>query len=209
MAPSLETKVAGVPLLCCIYNASGPKSGHVSDLKNVGTSKAGCVLSKSATLAAQSGNPLPRLKKIPLGGGGKGVCEGSINSEGLPNAGIDYYVSGDLLSAIADTKKPYIVSLSGLTLADNLEMLTKVAQAAKANPGTIAALECNLACPNIPGKPTIALDFEQMADVVKAVVVHKEFAASGIPLGFKLAPYFDGPNFDQACARTRAASSSS
>ena len=81
---SLKTTVAGIELDCCIYNASGPKSGHVSDLANVGKSRAGAVLSKSATLVKQTGNPLPRLRKIELGGD---FCAGSINSEGLPNAG--------------------------------------------------------------------------------------------------------------------------
>ena len=55
----LATTVGGVPLSCCIYNASGPKSGHVTDLTNVGASAAGAVLSKSATLVKQTGNPLP------------------------------------------------------------------------------------------------------------------------------------------------------
>lgn len=107
---SLRTTVAGIPLECAVYNASGPKSGHVSDLINVGKSCAGAVLSKSATLVKQSGNPLPRLKKISLG---QGLAQGSINSEGLPNAGIDYYISPSVLEGVAQTGKPYIVSLSG------------------------------------------------------------------------------------------------
>ena len=193
----LATTVGGVPLSCCIYNASGPKSGHVTDLTNVGASAAGAVLSKSATLVKQTGNPLPRLKKLPTGGD---LCDGSINSEGLPNAGIDYYISDDVLRKVAETGKPYIVSLSGLTLADNLEMLTRVAAAAESHPGLISALELNLACPNIPGKPTVALDFEQMEDVLKKVCAHKPFAACGVPLGGKLAPYFDAPHFDAAAA---------
>ena len=196
MGVSLRTSVAGVPLECCVYNASGPKSGHVSDLTNVGKSRAGAVLSKSATLVKQSGNPLPRLKKIPL----SGVCDGSINSEGLPNSGIDYYVSAEVLDGVAATGKPYIVSLSGLKLADNLEMLGRIAAAAEAHPGRIAAVELNLACPNIPGKPTVALDFDQMRDVLKEVCGHAGFKASGLPLGVKLAPYFDAPHFDAAVA---------
>ena len=95
---SLRTSIAGVPLECCVYNASGPKSGHVSDLTNVANSRSGAILSKSATLIKQSGNPLPRLKQVKMGGS---LAEGSINSEGLPNAGIDYYVSSTVLDAVA------------------------------------------------------------------------------------------------------------
>ncbi len=157
----LATSVGGVALDCCIYNASGPKSGHVTDLTAVGRSRAGAVLSKSATLLKQTGNPLPRLKRLPLGG----QCDGSVNSEGLPNAGIDYYISSPVLDAIHGTRTPYIVSLSGLSVGDNVEMLCRVAAAAEAHPGRISAVELNLACPNIVGKPTVALDFEQMEEV--------------------------------------------
>jgi len=38
----------------------------------------GAVLSKSATLAKQTGNPFPRYKEVDLGP----ACCGSINSEG-------------------------------------------------------------------------------------------------------------------------------
>ena len=197
MAPSLRTTVGGVSLECCIYNASGPKSGHVADLANIGKTQAGAVLSKSATLEKQSGNPLPRLKKIPLNGK---LCEGSINSEGLPNAGIDYYISDTVLDGVAATGKPYIVSLSGLKVEHNVEMLGRIVEAHGKAPKKIAGVELNLACPNIPGKPTVALDFEQMDDVLKQVLGHKGFEQSGLPLGIKLAPYFDGPHYDAAAA---------
>ena len=164
MAPSLRTTVGGVSLECCIYNASGPKSGHIADLANIGKTQAGAVLSKSATLEKQSGNPLPRLKKIPLNGK---LCEGSINSEGLPNAGIDYYISDTVLDGVAATGKPYIVSRSGLKVEHNVEMLGRIVEAHGKAPKKIAGVELNLACPNIPGKPTVALDFEQMDDVQK------------------------------------------
>jgi len=173
----------------------------VSHLVNAGKSAAGAVLSKSATLLPQSGNPMPRLKKLDVGAG---RAVGSINSEGLPNNGIEYYVSDEVLDAVKATGKPYIVSLSGLSTADNLAMLGKVAAAAARKPNTIAAVELNLACPNIPGKPTVALDFDQMADVLDAVAGHAAFRASGLPLGVKLAPYFDGPHLDRAAALINA-----
>lgn len=199
MAPSLATTLAGISLDCCVYNASGPKSGHISDLTNVGKSRSGAVLAKSATLLKQTGNDLPRLRKIEMGVASSLAC-GSINSEGLPNAGIDYYVSQSVLDGVHATGKPYFVSLSGLKVADNVEMLSRIVEAHTATPGRIAAVELNLACPNIPGKPTVALDFEQMADVLDQVLGHEGFAESGLPLGIKLAPYFDGPHYDAAAA---------
>ena len=35
-------------------------------------------------------------------------------------------------------------------------------------------------------------------NTVLQVVAHEGFAACGLPLGVKLAPYFDGPHYDQA-----------
>ena len=101
---------------------------------------------------------------------------------------------------LSPTGKPYIVSLSGLKVADNVEMLGRIVAAHEASPGKISAVELNLACPNIPGKPTVALDFEQMEDVIKQVLAHKGFAKSKLPLGVKLAPYYDNPHYDQAAA---------
>jgi dihydroorotate dehydrogenase (fumarate) len=83
----LHTTVAGIDLECCVYNASGPRTGSVEALAKIASSKTGAVVSKSATLLKQDGNPLPRfVNKVELGE----YCQGSINSEGLPNSGIDY-----------------------------------------------------------------------------------------------------------------------
>lgn len=60
----------------------------------------------------------------------------------------------------------------------------------------VAAIELNVACPNIPGKPVIAYDFEQLEEVLRAVTSHKSFGRK--PLGVKLAPYFDMPHFMRA-----------
>ena len=97
----LGTVVGGVKLPCCVYNASGPRSQSVEALQKVGESASGCVLSKSTTLLRQMGNPLPRsIAKIDLG---PHICEGSINSEGLPNEGIDYCTFLHLVSHLLDS----------------------------------------------------------------------------------------------------------
>jgi len=185
----LKTTIGGITLDCAIYNASGPRSGTVEALSKVGESRSGAILSKSATLVKQDGNPLPRIiNKISLG---SSLGEGSVNSEGLPNNGIDYYTSTETITALQKFGKPYIVSLSGLSLKDNLEMLSRAFQA-----DGVAAIELNLACPNVPGKPVIAYDFDQMEHVLAAVCSHPRFGTK--PLGVKLAPYFDMPHFEKA-----------
>jgi len=203
-------------------------------------------------LNKQDGNPLPRfINKIDIG---RNYCHGSINSEGLPNAGIDYcklillllfiiiiiidsccmnhiifynvtimfcatflaiYLSMKLLltniildiseeatKTLASYGKPYIISISGLNLNDNLEMLTKIyssssssSSSSSINNNNIAAIELNLACPNIIGKPIIAYDFEQLEIVLEQVTSLSNY--HNIPCGIKLPPYFDISHYEK------------
>ena len=88
-----------------------------------------------------------------------------------------------------------MVSISGKTLADNLAMLKKISDVMSQPDNRIAAVELNLACPNIVGKPTIGYDYEQLEMVMSAVSSLK----LTFPLGVKLPPYFDKPHFEM-CA---------
>ena len=116
-----------------------------------------------------------------------------MNSEGLPNAGVDYYISEEAIRALSTSGKPYLVSLSGSSLDDNLEMLSRVMDV-----DGIAGIELNLACPNVPGKPIIAYDFDMMEKWIKKICSHPKFKSK--PLGVKMAPYFDAPHFEQAAS---------
>ena len=114
---SLATTVAGIPLPSCVYNASGPRTGSSAAMSKIAASAAGGVLAKSATVESQTGNPQPRTWQS---------SGASLNSEGLPNSGIEYYIAsqtiGDTMGENAEGK-PYMVSISGKNLADNLAML--------------------------------------------------------------------------------------
>lgn len=186
---SLKTSVAGIPMDSCIYNASGPRTGSAAALAKITASKAGGVLAKSATVLKQTGNPQPRTWQS---------VEASLNSEGLPNSGIDYYLDETtILESMGDSGKPYMVSISGKTLDDNLSMIKRVIEVNKKT-GKIACLELNLACPNIIGKPIIAYDFEQMKTVLSRVASVP--GVQSLKLGIKLPPYFDGPHFEAAAS---------
>ncbi|OQR93640.1 hypothetical protein ACHHYP_02392 [Achlya hypogyna] len=181
----LRTSLGPLTLESCIYNASGPRTGSVDALGKIAASAAGAVLAKSATVAEQSGNDLPRTWQADK--------VASLNSEGLPNKGIGYYLAPDAVAAAGT--KPYLVSLSGHNLADNLAMLTE----AVAVEG-VAGIELNLACPNVIGHPIIAYDFDQLRDVLTAVQAHAGLRASDKLFGIKMPPYFDGPHFEKAAA---------
>ena len=55
----------------------------IAELEGVKNSAAGTFVTKTATLDFRQGNPEPRYQDVPLG---------SINSMGLPNNGLDYYL---------------------------------------------------------------------------------------------------------------------
>ena len=190
---NLETTVGGIPLSTCVYNASGPRSGTSSALAKVASSSAGAVLSKSATLLSQKGNPLPRVWHAE-------DEKASMNSEGLPNSGIDYYIGSTTIDEVmvnsSESDKPYLVSISGKTLADNLVMLDRIAQTIKDGEKRIAGVELNLACPNVIGKPIIAYDFDQLKDILQTIKKKKyDFV-----FGLKLPPYLDGKHLQEAAS---------
>lgn len=191
---SLKTTLAGIQLDTCIYNASGPRSGTAAALNKIARSSGtGAVLSKSATLESQKGNPMPRVHHSPDG-------LASFNSEGLPNNGIDYYIDSTTIDEVMEgsscPEKPYFVSLSGKTLQDNLEMIRRVA---KKNESRISAIELNLACPNVIGKPIIAYDMDQMEDILQQINAVYRQHKNLPPLGIKLPPYLDFQHFQATC----------
>lgn len=171
----ITTKIANSVLPSCIYNASGPLCTSKDELHAIGKSKAGAILSKSATLEKRLGNETPRYVDTQWG---------SINSMGLPNEGYEYYAA---FAQEADAyDKPYFMSVSGFSLEENVQIIKALEECQN-----IAGIELNLSCPNLPGKPQTGYDFEQSRHMLEAV-----FAVAEKPIGVKLPPYFDMPHFE-------------
>ena len=172
---SLATVIADITLPSCLYNASGPLCSNADELHAIGTSESGAILSKSATRQERQGNEKPRYYETGWG---------SINSMGLPNKGYDFYAR--FAEQAASYDKPYFMSVSGMSHEDNRHIVKELAHFPD-----IAAIELNLSCPNLPGKPQTGYDFEQsriLLDMICAEARH--------PVGVKLPPYFDMPHFD-------------
>jgi len=189
---NLETTVGGIPLSTCVYNASGPRTGASQALAKIASSSAGAILTKSATLVKQNGNPLPRVWHSDDN-------MASMNSEGLPNSGIDYYLASTTIDETmqeCETTKPYLVSISGKTLADNMVMLDQIAKTIDDGEKRIVGVELNLACPNVIGKPIIAYDFDQLRDILETIAKKKYTFV----LGLKLPPYLDGKHLQEAAS---------
>lgn len=176
MSINLATTIGSIHLNSCIYNASGPKCTTKEDLENIGKSFSAAILTKSSTLELRQGNPKPRYYENELG---------SINSMGLPNQGYQFYAG--LANEMQQYNKPYFVSVAGLSLENNLTMLKELNQVPN-----IDAIELNLSCPNVPGKPQTGYDFERTQQVLDQVCKFDNH-----PLGIKLPPYFDLVHFRQ------------
>ncbi|QDH13192.1 dihydroorotate oxidase [Formicincola oecophyllae] len=187
---SLATEIAGIAFPNLMTNAAGVSCETTQELNAVLASEAGGVTTKSATPVARPGNPTPRQELLPLG---------SINSMGLPNRGLGYYLAyatqrqalagQDLPAEVAAETaqhKPVILSVSGLSIEDNLAMLKDIQQ----SPFT-GLTELNLSCPNVVGKAQLGYDFEAVVATLTEVFSH--FTK---PLGLKLPPYFDFFQFD-------------
>ncbi|TKN49687.1 dihydroorotate oxidase [Enterococcus faecium] len=177
---SLETTFANHIFANPLMNASGVHCMSTQELDELAHSEAGAFITKSCTINERKGNPEPRYFHVPLG---------SINSMGLPNLGFSYYLEYALAyeKVQENQNQPLFFSIAGMSVQENLEMLEKIEKS-----GFNGITELNLSCPNVPGKPQLAYDFEATYETLKEV-----FSIFSKPLGIKLPPYFDFAHFDQ------------
>lgn len=178
MSASLQTEFLGRSYDNPFMNASGVHCMSINDLEEMANSSAGSFITKSATSLERAGNPEPRYVSVPLG---------SINSMGLPNRGIDYYLDYVLKRQTAfPDKNPAFFSVAGMSVEENMQLLKKTQES-----DFQGVTELNLSCPNVPGKPQVAYDFELTEEILTKV-----FKFFKKPLGVKLPPYFDIAHFD-------------
>lgn len=178
---STKTTIGNFTFENCFMNAAGIYCMTKEELEAVEQSEAGSFVTKTGTLEPRTGNPEPRYYDTALG---------SINSMGLPNLGYDYYL--DYVTELQNTpnSKPHFLSLVGLTV-DETHHILKIVEASDYK----CLVEVNLSCPNVPGKPQIAYDFETTDQILSDI-----FSYYTKPLGVKLPPYFDIVHFDQAAS---------
>ena len=178
---STVTKIGAFDFDNCFMNAAGVYCMTREELAEIDASAAGSFVTKTGTLTARTGNPEPRYADTSLG---------SINSMGLPNNGFQYYL--DYVTELQNTpnSKHHFLSLVGMS-EEETHTILKVVQDSDYQ----GLVELNLSCPNVPGKPQIAYDFETTETLLRDI-----FTYFTKPLGVKLPPYFDIAHFDRAAA---------
>lgn len=108
---------------------------------------------------------------------------GSLNCFGLSPHPLATYL--DFIRTLAETPsdKLIIVSVTGETPELNAEAVRRVIAFAAEHPKIRLAVEINLSCPNVPGRPPPAYDAGELAAFLAAL------PESPIPVGLKTTPY--------------------
>ncbi|MDD4908527.1 MAG: dihydroorotate dehydrogenase [Candidatus Omnitrophica bacterium] len=162
MMPDLSVNIGKLKLKNPVMVASGT-FGYAEEFRDfIDLEKLGAIVTKTITLRARQGNPMPRTCETP---------QGLINSIGLENPGIESFIR-DKLPFLKKLKVPVIVSVASeggfgefFTLVRRLGRIEEV-----------AAIELNISCPNIRGSKQRALseklisqDADMTHDLVRAV----------------------------------------
>jgi dihydroorotate dehydrogenase (NAD+) catalytic subunit len=142
-------------------------------------------VSKTVTLAPREGNPPPRLWELGAG---------LINSIGLPNKGVEAFLSEDL-PRLAELPVPLIVNVMGSTAGEVERLVTAFGEREE-----IAALELNVSCPNVRTGLLIGADPGETAALLDAVR-----SRTAKPLIVKLTPNCASPAAVAAAAEQHGA----
>lgn len=164
---NLQTSIKTLTFSCPFFNASGVWCTSEKELKEIGESESGAIITKSMTIKKRQGNEEPRLYFDNYL---------SVNSMGLPNRGYRYYCQ--IASNLKKFKKPLIASIAGFSFDDYLFLSDKVEEK------DFDAIEVNLSCPNILGKKIFAYDLD-----LSLTILEKIRKKTKKVLGVKLPPY--------------------
>jgi dihydroorotate dehydrogenase (NAD+) catalytic subunit len=136
-------------------------------------SNIGAIVCKGVTVAPRAGNPPPRIVE---------TAAGALNSIGLANIGMKAVIR-EKAPLWASMPVPMIVNINGETIDE----FVTLAHGFTAVPG-VAAIELNIACPNVKhGGMLFGMEPVAAAEVTAAVR-----AATSLPLIVKLTPNTTG-----------------
>jgi dihydroorotate dehydrogenase (NAD+) catalytic subunit len=181
----LNVDLGGLKMRTPVTTASGTFGYGTEYVGAVDYAKLGAVTVKGVRRDPWPGNPLPRHVE---------VFGGLVNAIGLQGPGVEAFVShyvkhyvktvADAMAAsradATDCVPPMIVNIWGGSVEEYAEVAARLTQAG----APIAAIECNVSCPNVKeGGHTFGQDPAVLARLVKAVR-----AATTLPLVVKLAP---------------------
>ncbi|GAA3975874.1 dihydroorotate dehydrogenase [Actinomadura viridis] len=167
----METRLGGLELPNPLLTASGCGGTGRELAQFFDLNRLGAFVTTSVTARPRAGRPTPRMAETP---------SGLLTAMGLPGPGIEGFVERDL-PWLAEQGVRTIVSVAG----NSVEEFGELARRLRGVPG-IAAIEVNVACPNVEDRGRMfAWHPGAAAAVVRAVRTH---ARPGVPVLAKLAP---------------------
>ncbi len=148
-------ELAGIKMKNPVMVASGTFGWGREYHEYMDLNKLGAIVTKSITLKPREGNPPPRIVETP---------SGMLNSIGLQNEGIDYFLKEDL-PFLAKLDTPTIVNIAG----ESVDEYAELAKILSKEP-MIKGIEVNISCPNVKvGGMCFGIDPNLTAEVIKAV----------------------------------------
>lgn len=164
----LSVSMAGVTFKNPIIPASGTFGFGREYTDYYPVSVLGGMSLKGTTLHQRAGNPPPRIAETPMG---------MLNSVGLQNPGIDYFLSHEL-PKVADEDTVIIANIAGATIEDYVETVQKLEGSA------VDMIELNISCPNVKlGGAALGTSCAAAGEATRAVR-----KATTKPLMVKLSP---------------------
>ena len=173
---STSTQIASFAFDNCLMNAAGVACMTKEELAEVKDFCCGNLCDQDGDTGISSGKP-----RTALSGCSAGVYQ--LHGPAQQWFGLLSWLPA---GTPGQRTKSHFLPLFGRYVARRTHTILKKVQASDFKGIT----ELNLSCPNVPGKPQIAYDFETTEKILSEV-----FAYFTKPLGIKLPPYFDIVHF--------------
>src|ERR1700693_92165 len=152
--PDLAVTLGRLKLQNPILVASGT-FGYAREMADVvDLARLGGIIPKTVTRQARAGNAPPRTVETP---------SGMLNSIGLDNDGIDYFIAHHL-PYLRTLPTAIIANIAGKTVDEFIDMAAKIGKELG-----LAGLELNLSCPNVSGGLDFATDPVLIRQIVAGV----------------------------------------
>ena len=133
----LKTDFTGIPFSTPVVLLSGCVGfgKEYTRIAGYDNGDVGAVCLKSLTIEPRAGNAAPRLYE---------TSSGMLNSIGLQNPGIDYFLQ-KILSSLKFAETRYIANIAGFSVAEYVKLAEKLEDT------EVDGIEINLSCPNAKG----------------------------------------------------------
>lgn len=155
MQPNLTTRIHNITLKNPVLTASGTFGNGLEFDDFFDVNLLGGFITKACTSENREGNMYPRMAETP---------SGMLNSVGLQNKGVDYFVS-EINEKLKKYTTNVIVNVSGSTIEGYIEVAEKINSL-----DNIVGIELNISCPNVKqGGMAFGTSSDMAAKVTKSI----------------------------------------